>query len=242
MIGDVKSVVWKEARELLQGGSRGRLAPLILLVIYGVFFPIQAGSQWVDSYQMIVFALILPVFLVLAVVADTFAGERERHTLETLLASRLSDRAILIGKIGAVVIYGWGLTIASLIVALFVVNATAGAGHILLYSAGLSVAMIILTFLMALFGASIGVLVSLRAATVRQAQQTLTIGWIAIVFLLVFVVRDMPSTTRAHLVHLFNGLNLTEGTIAAIVVLLLIDFVVLAIDGVKFQRARLILD
>lgn len=242
MINDIGAVVWKEARELRQGGSRGRFAPLILLVIYGVFFPIQAGRQWVDSYQMLVFGLILPVFLVLAVVADTFAGERERHTLETLLASRLSDRAILIGKISAVVIYGWGLTVASLIVALFAVNATAGAGHLLLYSAGRSVATFVLTCLMALFGASIGVLVSLRAATVRQAQQTLTIGWLAIVFLLVFAVRDLPSTRRAHLLHWFNGMNQTEGAIALIVALVLIDVVVLAIDAVKFQRARLILD
>ncbi len=242
MINDVRAVVWKEARELLQGGSRGRFAPLILLIIYGVVFPIQAGSSWVDSYQMLALALILPVFLVLAVVADTFAGERERHTLETLLASRLSDRAILIGKIGAVVIYGWGLTVASLVVALLVVNVTAGAGHLLFYSAGRSVALFVLTFLMALFGATAGVLVSLRASSVRQAQQTLTIGWIAIVFLLVFAVRDLPATSRAHLLHWFNGLNLTEGAIALIVGLVLIDAVVLAIDAVKFRRARLILD
>ncbi len=242
MINDIGSVIWKEIRELMQGGSRGKFAPLILVVIYGIVFPLQAGRSWVDSYQMLVLALILPVFLVLAVVADTFAGERERHTLETLLASRLSDRAVLIGKISAVVIYGWGLTVVSLVVALIVVNATAGAGHILLYSAGRAVALFFLTFLMALFGATVGVLVSLRAATVRQAQQTLTIGWIAIVFLLAFGVRDMPTTSRAHLVHWFNGLNLTEGAIVLIVALALIDGVVLVIDAIKFQRARLVLD
>ncbi len=242
MINDVSAVVWKESRELLRGGSRGRFAPLILVGIYGIVFPIQAGRSWVDSYDMVALALILPVFLVLAVVADSFAGERERHTLETLLASRLSDRAILLGKVSAVVIYAWGLTIASMIVALFAVNATAAAGHILLYSAGRAAAMFVLTFLMALFGATIGVLVSLRAATARQAQQTLTIGWIAIVFLLAFAVRDMSRTSRAQLLHWFNGLNQTEGTIALIAALVLIDGIVMTIDAVKFQRARLILD
>ena len=129
MINDIGSVIWKEIRELMQGGSRGKFAPLILVVIYGIVFPLQAGRSWVDSYQMLVFGSgILPVFLVLAVVADTFAGERERHTLETLLASRLSDRAVLIGKIRAVVIYGWGLTVVSLVVAFIVVNATVGCG------------------------------------------------------------------------------------------------------------------
>ena len=36
-------------------------------------------------------------------IADGIPGERERHTLETLLASRLSDRSILLGKVMAAV-------------------------------------------------------------------------------------------------------------------------------------------
>ena len=43
-------------------------------------------------------------------VPDPLPRERERHTLETLLASRLSDRAILLGKIGAAVGFEWVIT------------------------------------------------------------------------------------------------------------------------------------
>jgi ABC-2 type transport system permease protein len=43
------------------------------------------------------------------------AGERERRTLETLLASRLDERAILFGKLLAARAYGWGLTLLSLL-------------------------------------------------------------------------------------------------------------------------------
>ena len=64
----------------------------------------------------------VPLMLVAGVVADSFAGERERHTLETLLASRLSDEAILVGKVTAAVGYGWGFTLVMAVVSLVSVN------------------------------------------------------------------------------------------------------------------------
>ena len=48
--------------------------------------------------------------------------ERERHTLETLLSTRLSDHTILLGKIGATVSYAWGMTQIVLLIALVPVN------------------------------------------------------------------------------------------------------------------------
>lgn len=242
MISDVGAVVWKEARELLSGGGRGKFAPIILLVIYGVFFPLQAGRRWVDSYQMVGFGLGISVFMVLSIVADTFAGERERHTLETLLASRLSDRAILIGKMSTVVLYGWGLTIGSLILGLIAVNLKVGNGHILLYPAGRAAATVVLTLLLSILGAGIGVLVSLRASTVRQAQQTLTIGWIALFFLFFLGVQIVPGSIRSDVIHRLDTMSLTTAAGALILVFVLLDVVVLMIDAVKFQRARLILD
>ncbi len=191
---------------------------------------------------MVGFGLGISVFMVLSIVADTIAGERERHTLETLLASRLSDRAILAGKVGAVVLYGWGLTIASLIVGLISVNLKVGGGEILLYPTGRAAATFVLTFLFSIFGAGIGVLVSLRASTVRQAQQTLTLGWLALIFLFVFGAQLIPASTRSNIIHRFDSIGLVQLTIGAIGVLLMLDLVVLVIDAIKFQRARLVLD
>ena len=242
MIRDVSAVVWKEAHELLAGAGRGKYAPLILLAIYGVFIPLQAGKHWVDSYTMIFLGMIISVFMVLSIVADTFAGERERHTLETLLASRLSDRAILVGKMTTVVIYSWGLTIASLLIGLIAVNLTAGGGKLLLYPANRAVAVVVISLLMAILASGVGVLVSLRASTVRQAQQQLTIGWVAITFAVAFGFKGLSSQSRSHLLHWFNSLSLVRITVGAVVVLILIDLLVLAIDAAKFQRSRLILD
>jgi ABC-type Na+ efflux pump permease subunit len=75
---------------------------------------------------------------VFAVAPDTFAGERERHTLETLLASRLSDQAILIGKLAACTSYGWLLTIITIVVGVITINAANWSGHVLFYRSATS--------------------------------------------------------------------------------------------------------
>jgi len=68
----------------------------------------------------------VPLFLVMGVIAYSFAGDRERHTLETLLASRLSNRAILLGKIAAAVGYALRVTLLSLAAGLVTVNVAHG--------------------------------------------------------------------------------------------------------------------
>ena len=106
MIADVLTVAWKEWRELLQlGGSHrgGRFSLVILVLVFGVFLPFQSGAEWVESPATVFYWGWVPLMLVSGAVADSFAGERERHTLETLLASRLPDRAILLGKMAAAV-------------------------------------------------------------------------------------------------------------------------------------------
>ena len=242
MIADVRAMIWKESKELMQGGGRGKMMPLILLLIYGVFIPLRAGRAWVDSYQAFAFGVVISVFMVLSVVADSIAGERERHTLETLLASRLSDRSILIGKIAAVVLYGWGLTILSLIAGLIAVNLSVGGGHLLLYPTGRAIATLVVTLLFSILATSTGVLVSLRASTVRQAQQTLSIGWLAIFFFAIFGVQFMSQATRTRLEHRLISLHMTTAVLLAIAVLIVLDVIVLAINAARFQRSRLILD
>ncbi len=242
MIGDVLAIVRKEILELFSGGGRGKFAPLVLLVIDGVFVPLRAGSNWVDSYQVVGFAVALSMFLVLSVVADSFAGERERHTLETLLASRLSDQTILIGKIVTVVLYGWGLTVASLLIGLVAVNLSVSNGQILLYPARRAAVTLVLSLLASILSAGIGVLVSLRSSTVRQATQVLTIGPVAVFFVIFFGLQALPASVRSEIVNRLNSMGLSTVAIVLLVVLLVLDILILYIDSARFQRARLILD
>ena len=118
----------------------------------------------------------LPFSLVGTTMVDSFAGERERHTLETLLASRLSDRAILFGKILAGILYGAGITFLCMLVSLVTVNLVDGQAGLLLFPMPIALGLVILVLLVSTLASVLGVLVSLRAASVRQALQTFTIA------------------------------------------------------------------
>ena len=125
-MGDLLTVMQKELREYFApGGSRrsGLLGILLIVVVFGVFIPLESGRGCVTSpFTVAFYGIYLPLSLVTNVIADAIAGERERHTLETLLASRLSDRTILLGKLFAAVTYTWVLAMGTALVGMVVAN------------------------------------------------------------------------------------------------------------------------
>src|SRR5580692_10611294 len=178
MITDFQTVFWKEWKEIVlerSAGGAGSYRPLLLVGILGIFLPWRMGPErFFQASQLLIYSFFAAV-AVTAVIADSFAGERERHTLETLLASRLSDRAILFGKVAASIAYGWLISISCVLVGATTVNVMNWHGQILMFHDAAS--WLILLFGPLLMGgvvATAGVLVSLRAATVRHAQQTLS--------------------------------------------------------------------
>lgn len=195
MLADVFAVARKEWQEYLRlrGSTRSTLVGILIpLAVLGVYLPLQAGLEWVESPLSLAAWAWMPLIMASSVVADSFAGERERHTLETLLASRLTDRAILLGKILAAVSYAWILTLVLILLGLVTVNVNAHAGRLLLFAPTVWLAGAIVGLLVALLISGIGVLVSLRASTVRQAQQTLSFATLFVVFVPV-VGRQVPS-------------------------------------------------
>ncbi|MDA8216964.1 MAG: ABC transporter permease [Dehalococcoidales bacterium] len=247
MIGDIWTVAWKEWKHLFaQGGRRGGLLSMLVFVgVFGVFLPLQTGRDWVASPLGLVYWAWVPLFLVIGLIADAFAGERERHTLETLLASRLSDKAILFGKVVAAMGYGWGMALAGLILSLITVNVAYAGGGLLLYSPEVAVAAVVLSLLTAGLAAGAGVLVSLRAATVRQATQTMSIATMLLLFVPVFGIQALPQDVQLRLVQTVMGVG--TGSIwllilGASAVLIVIDAALLAASVARFKRAQLILD
>jgi ABC-2 type transport system permease protein len=244
-MGDMLTVAWKEWRELiLPGGSLrgGRISLVILLGMFGVFLPFQAGAEWVTSPATLFYWGWLPLMLVAGAVADSFAGERERHTLETLLASRLPDRAILFGKIVAAVAYGWGIVVAMLLLSLVTVNLTARAGHLLLFPWRFAIGAPLLAWLGAGLAATAGVLVSLRAATVRQAAQALNVGILLLIFVPVLGAQVLPAAWKAQAGAWLASVGVDGILWTATVALALVDLLLLAVAMARFQRSRLILD
>lgn len=244
MIPDIWTIIWKETKELLfqRGNLRGGwLGLLVFIGVFGIFMPLQSGPEWVESPTGLFIWGWVPFLLVSGVVADSFAGERERHTLETLLASRLSDRAILFGKIAAAIAYGWGITMVSVFLGLITINVVHWQGKLSLYPAATGLGIVGLSFLVALLAAGLGVLVSLRAATVRQAQQTFSIAFF-LLFIPLFILPMLPEEWRARLVDLAVNANLSAIVIALAIILLVIDVVLILAAMARFKRDRLILD
>jgi ABC-2 type transport system permease protein len=173
--------------------------------------------------------------------ADSFAGERERHTLETLLASRLSDLSILIGKIVAGVLLAWGLMVLTLGLGL-VSSVLSNVGAQSRPSLGTIATALGFYLLLCLVMSSAAVLVSLRAPTVRQAIQTLTWSFMVVFFLAIFGFARIPPEWRATLARVFAGENLLRTEIIVATILLGLIFVLFGAARLRFQRARLILD
>jgi ABC-2 type transport system permease protein len=177
VIQDILTVMWKERNALfIQPRSRYRLVVTFLVPIgLSIWMPWDTGRDWFQDYlPSLIITFALPLLVVGVMVPDSFAGERERKTLETLLASRLPDRAILFGKLLVAIGYGWAAAILALVVGLIVVNATQWTGSIGFYEPQVLLADLCLGFLISTLTASLGVVVSLRSKSVQEAQQVLT--------------------------------------------------------------------
>jgi ABC-2 type transport system permease protein len=244
MIPDIITVAWKELREMLiQGDPRGRskMSLILLVIIFGIVLPLQNGRDWVNSPISIMVWGWMPFLWVSGIVADSFAGERERHTLESLLSTRLSDRAILIGKLLSALLYGCILTWINLLVSLITVNVAFSHGKLLLFSLPLSIGAISFSILISGLAASVGVLVSLRAGSVRQAQQLMSFGMLAL-FIPLMLLQFLPLTVRQSLIRDADKINPTQVVLWIAVGLLILDGILTAIGMYLFQRSKLILD
>lgn len=230
----------KELREMIlpDGGLRGSARNAVVLVVFvGLFFPLQAGPSWLTSW-MTVQAACFPVILVMTFAADSFAGERERHTLETLLASRLPARAILFGKIVAIVAYTWVLVVVSQVVALVGLNLIYRGGGVLFYRPAILVSILGVGLLAALFFCTLGVLASLTAPTVRAAGQRMVVPFLALFCLPAF------APVLAKRLH-FEAALRALGPGAAILLIAgtctLLSAVLMAVALRRFTRERLVL-
>ncbi|MGW8281787.1 MAG: ABC transporter permease [Gemmatimonadota bacterium] len=252
---DILVVAGKEIREIVGagGGRRGLVRELLFVGIFGLFFPLSQAEAWRVGGVPAVFAVMIPLFLVGPHVADSFAGERERQTLETLLATRLPDRSIYLGKIFAVCGYAWVVTLLILLASLVALNLS-GAGEpelgwdtgLFVYPAFVWVAWAVGSIGSGLLLASIGTFVSLRSKTVRAAHQAMMIPLFVLIFGGSFGIpvlfRMLAPETRKAVLDRLDTLSAVSVVLAAVGVLLLFDVGLLALGLRRFRRDRLIAD
>jgi ABC-2 type transport system permease protein len=210
----------------------------------GIYLPLQIGRALVEGPWTLLASIFIPMMIVGMAIPESFAGERERHTLETLLASRLTDRAILLGKIIVAVGFAWGMTLMLHLLSLVMVNVFLWNGQILIYTPIMAIANVSLSLLIAIFIASLDVLISLRSATVQEAQQTLmtaTLFPLVILQLIPLLLLNVVPDGIALLEELVMAANPSQIVFIIMAVLIVLDLVLLGAATIHFKQTRLIL-
>jgi ABC-2 type transport system permease protein len=235
--------MWKEWRSLLRfPGGRWRLlltmvAPIAFFAFYG---PAAGGAEWVERPDAIFIAVIVPLVVAMMVVPDSFAGERERRTLATLLASRLPDRSILLGKTAFGVLVAWGMGLATMAAALVLVNVLHGDGELLMLTPLLTVASLTISLLVAVLTVAVGVMVSQRSATVQQAQQLVAAILLIPPMLIGPVLFLVAESNPGGLRRFFEGLDAVTVFFAVVGILLVLDLALGWLAARRFRRDRLV--
>lgn len=241
---DIVTIVWKELKELwhARAGMRSRLLAYVpLLFVFGVVLPLQEREAWVNGPLAGIFAMVLPFILAGGAVADSFAGEKERHTLETLLATRLSDRDIFLGKVLACVIYSITIVWSSMLLSLVSLNVTRGTGPFFFYTNAVLLMIVIGALLSSVLTAAIGVFVSLRAPTVRAAAQVFSVITLVLFVGGPLLLQTLPASAKEDFLQVLSTVNLNLVGIVVGLVVLALDMILLALGIARFQRKRLIL-
>ena len=171
---DSLTVLRKELREIL--GDRHSLYGLlvqggIVFLLTGIVVPAASGPSWDDVGQITMLYCGFPAAVAAMVAADAFAGERERRTLETLLATPLDPASIFAGKVASAAAFSVAVGWLSVIAAILAAHAKGGLSPLLmprpealLWVGGVGLGYSLLT-------ATLAVGISLRLSVARSAQQ-----------------------------------------------------------------------
>ncbi|HLI28015.1 MAG TPA: ABC transporter permease subunit [Chloroflexota bacterium] len=184
--------------------------------------------------RVIMKALLIPLFwvtpvaLTSTVAADSFVGEKERNTIEPLLATPISDGQLFAAKLATAVIPAtagtwFGIVLFGLLTARY---RGPYFPHFILGDPDWLFSMFVVVPLMALLAAAVAALISTRVATYRSAYQLNGLVVLPIILLLV------PQTVVLFLFTPY-ALLLIAGLFAAV------DAVLVALAMRLFDRERI---
>ncbi len=219
--------------------------PIFLFcVAFGVYEPIRLGPDWLQSPMMMFSISVLNPFIAIGFISPySFVGERIRGTLEPLLATPVSDQAILFGKIGIAVLYGLGVTLVNMLLGLVSINLFFATGNFLLYRPFIVVPTIFFSLLFSILVATIGTNASFFARTLLEAQRKLVmIIFIPIMLPAFFLGPFMPEAWKGAIVQITTQLGATHLLLILILLLLMVDGIFIYIALNQFHRKLLLLE
>ena len=248
MFAEIIAIMWKEWRQLLQRAG-GNLSVFVLrmlfsLAIFTLIIPVTVKDGAIVDYSWNQIWITIPLIIVLGLISFSFAGERETHTLPTLLASPLSDRALVLGKMSLPVVYG---SICPLIVSLCLlvrINIFNSHSDLILYSSESFISGILTSLLVAILIATLGVYTSMKAPTIRQAQTSLLLTTFIVIFLpailLVITGILIPNNIRQNLLAISQNLNSPTVTAISLLFFAIFDLMLIVLLLKWFDRDRLL--
>jgi hypothetical protein len=220
------------------GGSRGMLVWAFGVAVMGLLLPWQLGYDFVDIQVLLAYAMMVLLF-VAPVVADSFAGEPERNIVPDDPAIR---RDLLLGRVAAGVLYGWGSTMLMLALAFVTVNLRLRPAILLLPPATISLSLAVLTLLLAIFAASLAAAIAVRARDARSAKRSLRQGFLLLLVALILYLRGAPSSWRAAMGGLMTPDGMVRFTAYAAVTLLPVSAGLLRLAFTGWDRTEIRLD
>ena len=200
---------------------------------------ILPGASGMDEEQLSMYligALIAPLLFLLAplmsssaVAADSFAGERERKTIEPLLVAPVSEAELFVGKVLVSFLPTTALLYASFGICCVLVNAMTidAFGYIWFPPPTAALTVCLIAPLYAFLGLCLVILASMKASTVRDASNY---AGVLVLPLLIILLAQLTGVLVMGTLHV----------VVAAVLLALVDALVLKLAYRAFNREALI--
>lgn len=199
----MRAIIEKEISEWLRGGSFGKWGryELLIILLVGFVEPVLMGRQ---HHALMTVAVFVASIFSIGALADSFAGEKERRTLDTLFCLPFSNADIFIGKWIAGVLYT--LTVGLGIMAAGTVSVTVArfpAYSLTEYAIGVYALFLVATLLSAVESS-----ISLRCDSVRQAMQALQLLVIAALMAFAVIPNRVVGEVTAYATNLLANPSL----------------------------------
>jgi ABC-2 type transport system permease protein len=207
-----------------------------------IYEPAKMSLKWLDSPIMIIFlALIIPLSIIGFIGPDSFVGERRRNTLEPLLVTPVSDKAILFGKIGLVTLSGWILVVLNMGIGLLTVNLSFKHEGFYFFPTEIVVGVTVLGFLISGLLAILGISSSLYSSTLLQAQNKMgLVIFFPMILVASFISPYTPEWWKTPAIWLATYFGTAQLFICAALILLIVDIALLLSVKLQFHRQRLV--
>ncbi len=164
------------------------------------------------NFMMAPFFLMIPLMAASSVAADSFAGEKERGTLESLLFAPIDMTSFFTGKVMAAFLPAVGLSLGTFLVATVTINLAGWKlfGEIFFPSLNWAPLILLVVPAVSLAAVFINVFISARAATFQAAYQTGSMMVLPALLLLVGQASGMLMLSTGVLVGVGAALLLVD--------------------------------